>query len=114
MKKVTGAKIFLPTKKDCRRGPKNFWVPVTHVIGGAVRLGLIVDSPTDARECRDDQSHVLRTRTGFSGNVGTLFATSMAPERASATTDNPGIEISTLMSKVDVAKLPATEIADLF
>jgi hypothetical protein len=45
---------------------------------------------------------------------GTLFMTSMAPERASATTDNPGIEITTLMSNVDVAKLPATEIADLF
>jgi hypothetical protein len=38
----------------------------------------------------------------------------MAPERASATTDNSGIEITTLMSNVDAAKLPATEIADLF
>ena len=70
---------------------------------------------TNARECRYDHSdQVLRDRTGFSGNVGTLFATSMAPERASATTDNSGIEITTLMSNVDVAKLPATEIADLF
>jgi len=45
---------------------------------------------------------------------GTLFMTSMGPHRASATSDSRGIEITTLMSNVDAAKLPATEIADLF
>ena len=45
---------------------------------------------------------------------GTLFATSMGPERASATAQSPGIEITALMSNVDATKLPVTEIADLF
>ena len=44
---------------------------------------------------------------------GTLFATSMGPQRASATTGSSGIEINELMSNVDVAKLPATEITDV-
>lgn len=46
--------------------------------------------------------------------LGTLLATSMGPEQASATTDSPGIEITTRMSNVDAAKLPPTEITDLF
>jgi hypothetical protein len=45
---------------------------------------------------------------------GTLFATSIWSKKAAATTATSGIEVTALMSNVDAANLPATEIADLF
>jgi hypothetical protein len=45
---------------------------------------------------------------------GTLFANWMWSSQATAATASPGIEITALMSSVELAKLPATEIADLF
>jgi len=38
----------------------------------------------------------------------------MWSSQATAAAASPGIEITTLMSNVDAAKLPAIEIADLF
>jgi hypothetical protein len=45
---------------------------------------------------------------------GTVFANWMWSGQATAATARPGIEITALMSRADVAKLQATEIADLF
>ena len=48
------------------------------------------------------------------GAVGGLMVGSALWPKATAATATPGIEITALMSKVDAANLPATEIADLF
>ena len=45
---------------------------------------------------------------------GTVFADWMSSSQATAAAVNPRIEITSLMSSVDAAKLPVTEIADLF
>jgi hypothetical protein len=45
---------------------------------------------------------------------GTLFANWIGSSQATAAAASPGIEITSLMSSMDAAKLPATEIADLF
>ena len=45
---------------------------------------------------------------------GTVFANWMWSSQATAAAASPGIDITTLMSNVDAAKLPAIEIADLF
>jgi hypothetical protein len=44
---------------------------------------------------------------------GLIIGSTLWP-RAAAATAVPGIEITSLMSNVDAAKLPATEISDLF
>jgi hypothetical protein len=44
---------------------------------------------------------------------GVIIGTAAWP-KANAATAGSGIEITTLMSNVDAAKLPATEITDLF
>jgi len=44
---------------------------------------------------------------------GLIIGTAVWP-KANAATPVSGIEITTLMSNVDAAKLPATEITDLF
>jgi hypothetical protein len=44
---------------------------------------------------------------------GLIVGTAVWP-KAQAAPASSGIEITTLMSNVDMAKLPATEIADLF
>jgi hypothetical protein len=46
--------------------------------------------------------------------VGGMIIGSMLWPRPATATAVPGIEITALMSSVDTANLPATEIADLF
>jgi len=46
--------------------------------------------------------------------LGGLFVGSKPLPKAAAAPASSGIEITALMSSVDAAKLPATEIADLF
>jgi hypothetical protein len=46
--------------------------------------------------------------------LGGLIVGNAVWPKAHAATASPGIEITSLMSNVDAAKLPATEIADLF